>query len=109
MSVISGGTVLFAPRWFFNRRGFFVLSICELGQAHSIYDFSQNHSIYFGSAKIRYVLQGKTRKITNYFFGDYNMEIYEKVSTNLNFVEREKQTRKFLEQNGVFEKSSESR
>ena len=33
------------------------------------------------------------------------MEIYEKVSTNLNFVEREKATRAFWEKNGVFEKS----
>ena len=33
------------------------------------------------------------------------MEIYEKVSTNLNFVEREKATRKFWEENEVFEKS----
>ena len=33
------------------------------------------------------------------------MEIYEKVSTNLNFVEREKQTRKFWEENKIFEKS----
>ena len=33
------------------------------------------------------------------------MEIYEKVPTNLNFVEREKATRKFWEQNGIFEKS----
>ena len=32
-------------------------------------------------------------------------EIYEKVSTNLNFVEREKATRKFWEDNGIFEKS----
>ena len=37
------------------------------------------------------------------------MEIYEKVSTNLNFVEREKETRKFWEDNGVFEKSIELR
>ena len=37
------------------------------------------------------------------------MEIYEKVSTNLNFVEREKQTRKFWEDNGVFEKSIDLR
>ncbi len=33
------------------------------------------------------------------------MEIYEKVSTNLNFVEREKATRKFWEQVGVFGQS----
>ena len=33
------------------------------------------------------------------------MEIYEKVSTNLNFVEREKATRAFWEQNNIFEKS----
>ena len=37
------------------------------------------------------------------------MEIYEKVSTNLNFVEREKQTRKFWEDNKIFEKSVESK
>ena len=37
------------------------------------------------------------------------MEIYEKVSTNLNFVEREKQTRKFWEDQGIFEKSIELR
>ena len=33
------------------------------------------------------------------------MEIYEKVSTNMNFVEREKATRAFWEQNNIFEKS----
>ncbi len=33
------------------------------------------------------------------------MEIYEKVSTNLNFVEREKATRSFWEAKGIFEKS----
>ena len=37
------------------------------------------------------------------------MEIYEKVSTNLNFVEREKETRKFWEENNIFEKSVESK
>ena len=37
------------------------------------------------------------------------MEIYEKVSTNLNFVEREKQTRKFWEENKIFEKSIDIR
>ena len=37
------------------------------------------------------------------------MEIYEKVSTNLNFVEREKETRKFWEDNKIFEKSIDSR
>ncbi|MBO5945269.1 MAG: class I tRNA ligase family protein, partial [Clostridia bacterium] len=37
------------------------------------------------------------------------MELYSKVSTNLNFVEREKQTRKFWEDNQIFEKSIESR
>ena len=36
-------------------------------------------------------------------------EIYSKVSTNLNFVEREKATRKFWEENRVFEKSISSR
>ena len=35
------------------------------------------------------------------------MELYEKVSTNLNFVEREKATRKFWEENKIFEKSIE--
>ncbi len=33
------------------------------------------------------------------------MATYEKVSTNLNFVEREKATRKFWEEKGIFEKS----
>ena len=33
------------------------------------------------------------------------MELYEKVSTNLNFVDREKATRKFWEEKGIFEKS----
>ncbi len=33
------------------------------------------------------------------------MATYEKVSTNLNFVEREKATRKFWEEHGIFEKS----
>ena len=37
------------------------------------------------------------------------MEIYEKVSTNLNFVEREKETRKFWEENKIFEKSIDIR
>ncbi len=37
------------------------------------------------------------------------MEIYEKVQSNLNFVEREKATRKFWEENGIFEKSIEGR
>ncbi|MBQ7356508.1 MAG: class I tRNA ligase family protein, partial [Clostridia bacterium] len=37
------------------------------------------------------------------------MELYEKVSTSLGFVEREKATRKFWEENGVFEKSIEMR
>ncbi len=36
-------------------------------------------------------------------------ELYSKVSTNLNFVEREKATRKFWEDNKVFEKSIELR
>ncbi len=35
--------------------------------------------------------------------------MYEKVSTNLNFVEREKQTEKFWEENHIFEKSIEER
>ena len=35
------------------------------------------------------------------------MEIYEKVSTSLSFVERENATRKFWEENGVFKKSME--
>ena len=33
------------------------------------------------------------------------MELYEKVSTNLNFVEREKATRRFWEENNIFERS----
>ena len=37
------------------------------------------------------------------------MEIYERVPTNLNFVEREKATRKFWEQNKIFEKSIDIR
>ncbi len=37
------------------------------------------------------------------------MAIYEKVSTDLGFVEREKATRKFWEKNGIFEKSIEDR
>ncbi len=37
------------------------------------------------------------------------MQIYRKVSTNLNFVEREKETRKFWEENSIFEKSIDSR
>ena len=36
-------------------------------------------------------------------------EIYTKVSTNLNFVEREKATRKFWEENRIFEKSIDKR
>ena len=37
------------------------------------------------------------------------MEVYEKVSTNLNFVEREKATRAFWEKNRVFERSIDIR
>ena len=37
------------------------------------------------------------------------MEVYEKVSANLNFVEREKQTRKFWEESGVFKKTISER
>ncbi len=37
------------------------------------------------------------------------MEIYEKVPTSLNFVEREKATRKFWEANKIFEKSIDVR
>ena len=36
-------------------------------------------------------------------------EVYEKVSASLGFVEREKATRKFWEENGIFEKSIEVR
>ncbi|MBO5879502.1 MAG: class I tRNA ligase family protein, partial [Clostridia bacterium] len=36
-------------------------------------------------------------------------ELYKKVSTNLNFVEREKETRKFWEENQIFEKSISQR
>ena len=36
------------------------------------------------------------------------MEVYEKVSTNLSFVEREKSVRRFWEENKVFEKSIEA-
>ena len=36
-------------------------------------------------------------------------ELYSKVSTNLNFVQREKETRKFWEENSIFEKSIDSR
>ena len=36
-------------------------------------------------------------------------ELYTKVSTNLNFVEREKATRKFWEENAIFEKSIDQR
>ncbi len=36
-------------------------------------------------------------------------ELYSKVSTNLNFVEREKATRKFWEENKIFEKSIEEK
>ena len=36
-------------------------------------------------------------------------ELYTKVSTNLNFVEREKATRRFWEENRIFEKSIEQR
>ena len=37
------------------------------------------------------------------------MEVYEKVSTNLNFVEREKATRAFWEKNEIFKKSIDIR
>ncbi len=37
------------------------------------------------------------------------MELYNKVSTNLNFVEREKATRKFWEENNIFEKSIDAK
>ncbi len=36
-------------------------------------------------------------------------ELYAKVSTNLNFVEREKETRRFWEENSIFAKSIDSR
>ena len=36
-------------------------------------------------------------------------ELYTKVSTNLNFVEREKETRRFWEANKIFEKSIDER
>ena len=35
--------------------------------------------------------------------------MYEKVSTNLNFVDREKKVEKFWEDNHIFEKSIDSR
>ena len=35
--------------------------------------------------------------------------MYDKVSTNLNFVEREEKTEKFWEENHIFEKSIENR
>ena len=35
--------------------------------------------------------------------------MYEKVSTNMNFVEREKKVEKFWKDNQIFEKSIESR
>ena len=35
--------------------------------------------------------------------------MYQKVSTNLNFVEREKETEKFWSENQIFEKSMENR
>ena len=41
----------------------------------------------------------------NFIIEETKMEIYEKVQTSLNFVEREKAQRKFWEENGVFEKS----
>ena len=43
------------------------------------------------------------------YIKEKEMELYERVSTSLNFVEREKATRKFWEENGVFEKSIEMR
>ena len=35
--------------------------------------------------------------------------MYKKVSTNLNFVDREKETEKFWDDNHIFEKSMENR
>ena len=35
--------------------------------------------------------------------------MYEKVSTNMNFVEREKNVEKFWQENDIFKKSIESR
>ena len=35
--------------------------------------------------------------------------MYQKVSTNLNFVDREKETKKFWEENDIFRKSMENR
>ena len=35
--------------------------------------------------------------------------MYQKVSTNLNFVEREKETEKFWRENDIFKKSMENR
>lgn len=37
------------------------------------------------------------------------IEMYKKVSTNLNFVDREKETEKFWDDNHIFEKSMENR
>ena len=37
------------------------------------------------------------------------MELYQKVSTDLGFVEREKATRRFWEENKIFEKSIDER
>ena len=43
------------------------------------------------------------------YFIERKNAMYQKVVTNLNFVEREKETEKFWEDNGIFEKSMENR
>ena len=44
-----------------------------------------------------------------FLFEEFKMELYSKVSTNMNFVAREKATRKFWEENKIFEKSIDKR
>ena len=41
--------------------------------------------------------------------GDKKMSMYKKVSTDMNFVDREKATEAFWKENHIFEKSMESR
>ena len=63
-----------------------------------ILDFRRNRSI---------IVVGHEGNSNVLFTGGCKM--YEKVSTNLNFVEREKKTQKFWEENHIFEKSIENR
>ena len=45
----------------------------------------------------------------NYYKERNGLKVYQKVDPNLDFVEREKQVKEFWKENGIFEKSIDSR